>query len=85
MVTDALGLNLQIIRTNYDLSSSAVRNTYLKTNGFINARTTTSCYQDLCKLMEQFEEPIAEFMGFGGEFLRHPLKKKNFQKTITRK
>lgn len=82
LVTDALGLNLQIIRADYDLSSSAVRNTYLKTNGFINARTTTACYQDLCQLMEQLEEPIAEFMGFGGEFLRHPLKKKRFHKTM---
>ena len=53
-----------------------------KTDGFLNGRYATSLYQVAEELVKKLKEPIAEFKGFGGEFLRHPLKTRVYYKNM---
>lgn len=49
-----------------------------KTDGLVNGYTTSVCYKDMQflkkEIKKEIREPIAHFMGFGGEFIRHPVK-----------
>jgi asparagine synthase (glutamine-hydrolysing) len=81
-VAKTCGLEALLIKPNRDFSSSTVQGVLYKTDGFIDGWVATSSYQDTEELIRQVKEPIAEFMGFGGEFLRHPLKTQRFFKNM---
>jgi len=55
-----------------------INNRYLeeqifKTDGLSNYKTTSVCYQDTEKMIYKLgENPLARFIGFGGEFIRKP-------------
>jgi asparagine synthase (glutamine-hydrolysing) len=81
-VAKACGLEALLIKPNHDFSSSTMQDVLYKTDGFIDGWVATSSYQDTEELISQLKEPIAEFMGFGREFLRHPLKRRAYFKNM---
>jgi hypothetical protein len=81
-VAKACGLEAVLLKPNRDLSTSARQDVLYKTDGFIDGWVATPIYQDTEELIRQVKEPVAEFMGFGGEFLRHPLKKQAYFKNM---
>ena len=81
-VAKACGLKAILLKPNRDLSTSAMQDVLYKTDGFIDGWVATPSYQDTEELTRLVKEPVAEFMGFGGEFLRHPLKKQAYFKDM---
>lgn len=43
-----------------------------KTDGLVDYWTTSACYDDARALKNQAPSPAYRFLGFGGEFIRHP-------------
>ncbi|HUT82283.1 MAG TPA: hypothetical protein VMZ29_13860 [Candidatus Bathyarchaeia archaeon] len=73
---------LVIIQPEREFDFDNTQNLLYKTDGLVDGRITAGCYPNRQFLRKEFPEPIANFMGFGGEFLRHPKKQKRFHKNI---
>lgn len=56
--------------------------TYL-TDGNVNSWITYHCYQDALERDPTMPKPFARYMGFGGEFIRHPFRAKHPYKNLT--
>lgn len=65
-----------------DLSQTSLMSQIYKTDGLVDGRITGGCYPNRKYLNLEFDGPIASYMGFGGEFLRHPKLYKKFHKSI---
>ena len=74
--------NLIIIQPERKFDFKSIQILLYKTDGLVDGRITAGCYPNRQFLRKKFPEPIANFMGFGGEFLRHPKKQKRFHKNI---
>ena len=81
-VAEACGVEIIHVKPERDFSYSTVSDLVYKTDGFVNGLTTITCFEDRLCLRSMLERPVAEFEGFGGEFLRHPLKSKRFFKNM---
>lgn len=81
-VAKVYGVDILRIQPKHDLSYPVVQDILYITDGFLYGYAAASGYQNRKHLRNQFKEPIANFMGFGGEFLRHPKKFKPFHKTM---
>lgn len=79
-VVETLKLNVLSIKPKRDFSPEAMREILFKTDGFIDGWLATACYQDAEEIDKNLKPPIAEFGGFGGGLLRHPLKPKRYYK-----
>ena len=82
LVAKTCRLKTLLIKPNHDFSSSTMQEILYKTDGFLNGRYATSLYQVAEELVKKLKKPIAEFKGFGGEFLRHPLKTRVYYKNM---
>lgn len=58
-----------------DVSSTMRQLTYL-TDGMVNSFTNLVCYSNDVEREKNLTHPAARFMGFGGEFIRHPYRLK---------
>ena len=62
---------------------SILRNITYLTDCAVNSWTAVSCYYDTLEREKSFVSPTANFMGFGGEFIRHPYRlKKHYSSLI---
>ncbi len=61
--------------------SDMSRITYL-TGCAVNGWTATATYRQSLELIKQFKDMSVRFMGFGGEFIRHPYKTTRYEKTM---
>jgi hypothetical protein len=77
-VSTALGYDMHYLRPTHDLSYSTMKEILAKTDGFINGETATSCYQNKQLVYDTFDIPIAEFEGFGGDYVRHPKRIRSY-------
>ncbi len=77
-VADLLGINLICLEAEHPLDDlgELSRLTYI-TDGLVNCFTTLTCYYDDLEREKNVSGRCANFMGFGGEFIRHPLKPKS--------
>jgi hypothetical protein len=77
-VARLLGVNLICFKAEHPLDNigELSRLTYI-TDGLVNCFTTLSCYYDDLEREKNISGRYANFMGFGGEFIRHPLKPKS--------
>jgi hypothetical protein len=55
---------------------SALRQLTYLTDGMVNCYSTLVGYFDQVEREKSFTEPVARFMGLGGEFIRHPYRLK---------
>jgi asparagine synthase (glutamine-hydrolysing) len=63
---------------------STLRNITYLTDCTVNGWTAVSCYYDSLEREKSFVTPTAQFMGFGGEFIRHPYRlKKHYPSLIS--
>jgi len=81
-VAKTCGFETLLVKPNLDFSYSTMQDILYKIDAFSEGKRATRSYQSSEQVMRQLEEPIAEFMGFGGEFLRHPLKTRPYFKNM---
>ncbi len=81
-VVDVYKTQLKRINPIRDLSQNSVMVQIYKTDGLVDGRITGGCYPNRKYLNLEYDGPVASYMGFGGEFLRHPKVYRKFHKSI---
>jgi hypothetical protein len=81
-VAKACGFETLLIKPNRDFAYPTLQDVLYKIDAFSEGKRAAISYQNSEQVMRQLKEPIAEFMGFGGEFLRHPLKTRVYFKNM---
>lgn len=81
-VVNALDFKITKFDTKRNFSENNLEEIVFRTDGLVNAYTSISCYQDLLQAISRYDQPILHINGFGGEFLRHPIKYKRFYKSM---
>jgi hypothetical protein len=78
--------NKEVIRAraSHDINLNDMRRITYMTDCTVNGWTALSTYNDSLQRTKQTKSMSVKFMGFGGEFIRHPYKKSKGNKTITR-
>jgi asparagine synthase (glutamine-hydrolysing) len=76
-VADAYRIGLVEFNANHTgLDIDLARHLTYLTDCMVNYWTTYRCYLDALERGKSLQTPIARFMGFGGEFIRHPFRPK---------
>ncbi len=72
------GRSIKVFRADHDFSGfpEMSRITYL-TDGTVNCQTSSACYWDDLERAKSLPGLTMRFMGFGGEFIRHPYRLKS--------
>lgn len=78
-----LGAPVQSIAADHSFDVGDASRLLVRTDGWINAKTTVTNYIDSHALKQRIGYPAAEFMGFGGEFWRHPYRPKPYHASPT--
>ena len=81
-VANIFELEIHEIHADHSMHLSDMKKVIYKTDCMVNVWTALSCYNDKTELHNKLRGVSVEFTGFGGEFLRHPLKPKGYFKTI---
>ena len=81
-VVNALDFKITIIDTKRNLLENNLEEIVFRTDGLVNAYSSISSHQDLLQAISRYDQPIIRINGFGGEFLRHPIKYKRFYKSM---
>lgn len=81
-VVNALDFKITIIDTKRNFLVNNLEEIVFRTDGLVNAYSSISSHQDLLQAISRYAQPIIRINGFGGEFLRHPLKYKRFYKSM---
>ncbi|NHJ83814.1 MAG: hypothetical protein FK734_00045, partial [Asgard group archaeon] len=81
-ITKIYNDELLIVQPERKFDFKSIQELLYKTDGLVDGRITAGCYTNRQFLRMKFSKPVANFMGFGGEFLRHPKKQKRFHKDI---
>jgi hypothetical protein len=82
IVANQYNKELEFISPERKFGFASIQDVLYKTDGFVNAWASLSSYEERELLRDRHAQPIAEFQGFGGEFLRHPLSKKRYHKSM---
>lgn len=70
---DLFGRRLELIEASHDVDESGYEAVVYETDGHVNGWTALTSWVDVVAKRERTKGPTACFMGFGGEFIRHPL------------
>lgn len=74
-VADLYGKELQIFRAHHPVDDlNEVRNITYVIDCMADAYSAVASYHDLLERKKRLSGPEARFMGFGGEFIRHPFR-----------
>lgn len=77
-VAEQYGCNLLAFNANHtNFEVNTARDLTYSTDCMVNYWTTFRCYLDALEREKVLLPPIAHFMGFGGQFIRHPFRFKN--------
>jgi len=68
----------------HNINPSGMSKITYMTDCTVNGWTALSCYYDSLERTKQVKYVSANFMGFGGEFIRHPYRERRHYKTLTR-
>ncbi len=81
-VVNTLDFKITIIDTKRNFLVNNLEEIVFRTDGLVNAYSSISSHQDLLQAISRYAQPIIRINGFGGEFLRHPIKYKRFYKSM---
>lgn len=81
-VVNTLDFKITIMDTKRNFLVNNLEEIVFRTDGLVNAYSSISSHQDLLQAISRYAQPIIRINGFGGEFLRHPIKYKRFYKSM---
>ncbi len=81
-VVNTLDFKITIMDTKRNFLVNNLEEIVFRTDGLVNAYSSISSHQDLLQAISKYAQPIIRINGFGGEFLRHPIKYKRFYKSM---
>lgn len=70
------------IHSSHAYTGNEIDRHLLITDAWVNAHTTTCNYLDSLVVKSKYSFPAFEFMGFGGEFWRHPYRAKPYHRSV---